>query len=90
MGRVTGNDLPRDQVIEQHAKGREMLLDRRWRARVALHIGSDGQWCDGRELVDSLLVAPGEESPECVEIGTSGVWIPDARREELGGALIGA
>ena len=85
MGRIGRDDLARDQPVEQHADGGEVLLDRRLLKILAhsLDIGGDMQWLDIGNLADLVMVAPGEE-PSCGPvIGHAGIFVADGGGEEF-------
>jgi hypothetical protein len=71
MRRIGGDDLAGDEPVEQHADGREVLLDRRLFAILSqpLDIGRDVQRLDIGDLANLVSVAPGEEPHGGVVIG---------------------
>ena len=63
VGGIDRENLPDDEIIEQHPDRGEMLLDGRLfeLARHRLDIGPDMDRLDRGELVEAIGVAPGEE-----------------------------
>ena len=85
MRRVGGDDLAGDQPVEQHADGGQVLLDRRLLEILAerLDIGRDVQRLDVGELAELVVLAPGEEPADGMQVGRPGVLVADGGGEEL-------
>jgi hypothetical protein len=83
--RVGGEDLADDQPVEEHADRRQMLLHRRLRHRglELFDIGGDEQRLDADELVDAVLLEPGEEVAHGPVIGGARVLLADRGGEEF-------
>jgi len=69
--RIGGDDLAGYQPIEQHADGRQVLLDRRLLEIPAkgLDIGRHMQRLDVGELPEPVALAPGEETADRMQVG---------------------
>ena len=83
-GRVGGQDLAHDQVVEQGPDGREVLLGG-GQGIAVLHvvdIGSHGKGGDGPERQVAGL-APGEEAGGRGGVGQPGIGVCDLGGEEL-------
>jgi hypothetical protein len=83
-----GENLPDDEIIEQHADRGEMLLDGRLFefARHRLDPGPDMDRLDRGQLVETVGVAPAEEVLTGALIRRAGVVVGD-RAEEIGEAF---
>jgi hypothetical protein len=89
MRRIGRDDLAGNQPVEQHADGSQVLLDR-WFLEVLaerLDIGSDVQRLDIGELADLVMVAPGEEPADRMQIRRPGVPVAGGGGEEFQEAL---
>ena len=86
-----GEDLADDEPVEEHPKGREVLLDgrRRARGRGLLDGRRDHHGFDLVEGEASVL-APLREAAHSREIGEARVRVPDVGGEELPEAPLGA
>jgi len=83
--RVAGEDLADHQPVEEHADRRQMLLHGRLGHGVLelFDIGRDVQRLDADELVDAVLLEPGEELPRRAVIGGARVFVADPGGEEF-------
>jgi hypothetical protein len=85
MRRIDLEHITGHQPVEQHAEGRQVLLDngRREPALQLLDEGRDVERLHLSELVQAARLAPGRETPGGVEVGLAGVIIVDLRGEEF-------
>jgi hypothetical protein len=91
MSGIGGDDLAGDQPVEQHADGGEELFHGRL-LEAALHrfdVGGDVQRLDVGELAEPVMLAPGEEPVDRMEVGRPRVPVADGGGEELQEALRG-
>jgi hypothetical protein len=79
MRGVGCDNLAGDQPVEQHADGSQVLLHRGLLKVLAerLDIGGDVQRLDVGELAELMMLAPGEEPADRMQIGCSGVLVAD-------------
>ena len=75
VDRVSGNDLAGDQPVEQHADGRQMLLDRRFLEIFSQHfdVGRDMYRFDVVDAAEMVVLAPGKEPVGRVQVGDASV-----------------
>ena len=85
MGRVCGKDLADHQPVEQHTDGGQVLFYGRLGVRglQRLDIGGNVDRLDIGELVDPVLLKPGEEVAYGPVIGHPGVLVADRCGKEL-------
>ena len=88
VGGIDRDNLPDDEIVEQHADRGEMLLDDRLLefSRHRLDIGPDMDRLDRGQLVEAVGVAPGEEALTGALVRGAGVVVGD-RAEEIGEAF---
>jgi hypothetical protein len=79
---VHGNDLPRDQEIEEHPDRSQMLLHGRRGSRMVLDVSGDDDGGNLGKGSHAVLLAPREELADGLGIGSACVPVPDRRRED--------
>src|SRR5260221_14275084 len=85
MGRISVNNMPGHQPVEEHANRRQVLFYGGWRKLVlqVVHESRDMKRLDLCELVDLFGSAPVGKAAGGVHIGSSGMGVVDLCREKL-------
>jgi hypothetical protein len=85
MRRIDGQDAAAHKPVEDHANGSQVLLDGRLFEILAerLDISRHVQRFDLGQLSKLVVLTPGEEPANCVDIGNPSIPVPDRGGEEL-------